>query len=339
VAALPCSRPNDFDKKEIVMRIVLTILAALAASVVILIGAILAFDSQVSPPEMASVERSYDHVDFSKAPPKQFFTARDGTKLAFRAYPATNSRETVVLIHGSSGNAASMHLVAEALNARGATVYALSMRGHDGTGRSGDIDYIGQLDDDVVDFIRTLAPRRPGERRTLLGFSSGGGFVLRFAGGPTARIFDRFILVSPQLPVDSPVMRPNAGGWVAVAIPRIVVLQILSGFGIHAFESLPVLAFAVPPEKRSVQTAFYSYRMLMNFGPRREYLADLKAAPGPVSLLAGSKDEIFYANRYAGLLTPVRHDLDVTIVPGLGHTDMTLRPEGLEAIAATVFSN
>ena len=134
-------------------------------------------------------------------------------------------------------------------------------------------------------------------------------------------------------------MRPNAGGWVAVAIPRIVVLQILSRFGIHAFEGLPVIAFAVPPEKRDVQTAFYSYRMLMNFGPRRTYLADLRAAPGPISLLAGSKDEIFYADRYAGLLQPVRPDLKVTIVPGLGHTDMTLAPAGLEAVTATVTSN
>ncbi len=321
------------------MRIVLMLLAGLAAIVLLSGAAILAFDSPNPPPEMASVERSYDHVDFSKAPPRQFFTARDGTKLAFRAYPGKMSRETVVLIHGSSGNSASMQPVAEALNRRGATVYALSMRGHDGTGRSGDIDYIGQLDDDVADFMKTLGPKRPGERRTLLGFSSGGGFVLRFAGGQTARLFGRFMLVSPQLPVDSPVMRPNAGGWVSVAIPRIVVLRILSRLGIHAFEGLPVLAFAVPPEKRNVQTAFYSYRMLTNFGPRRQYLADLKAAPGPVSLLAGSRDEIFYSDRYAALLKPVRPELDITIVPGLGHTDMTLKPAGIEAIGARVFSN
>jgi len=299
------------------MRILLTLLAGLVAIAVLSAAAILAFDSPTPPPEMASVEHSYDHVDFSKAPPRQFFAARDGTKLAFRAYPGKGSRETVVLIHGSSGNAASMGPVAEALGGRGAAVYALSMRGHDGTGRSGDIDYIGQLDDDLADFMKTLGRKRPDERRTLLGFSSGGGFVLRFAGTPAARIFDRFILVSPQLPVDSPVMRPNAGGWVSVAMPRIVV----------------------PPEKRNVQTAFYSYRMLMNFGPRRQYLADLKAAPGQVSLLAGSRDEIFFSNRYAGLLKPVRPDLAVTLVPGLGHTDMTLKPAGIDAIAATVFSN
>jgi hypothetical protein len=78
--------------------------------------------------------------------------------------------------------------------------------------------------------------------------------------------------------------------------------------------------------------------MLMNFGPRREYLTDLKAAPGSISLLAGSKDGVFYANRYAALLKPVRPDLDITIVPGLGHTDMTLKPQGLDAIATQAFA-
>ena len=298
------------------MRTLLILLVAIAGIVVISAAAILAFDAPASPPSMGSVEHAFDHVDLSKAPPMQHFAARDGTKLVFRAYLGT-SPETVVLVHGSSGTSASMHLVAQALNARGATVYALGMRGHDGTGRSGDINYVGQLDDDMADFMATLGPKKPGERRTLLGFSSGGGFVLRFAGGQTARLFDRFILVSPQLPVDSPVMRPNGGGWVSVAIPRIIVLRILSRFGVHALEGLPVLAFAVPPENRTIQTAFYSYRMLENFGPRREYLADLRAAPGPISLFTGSKDEIFYADRYAPLLKPVRPDLDITVVPGL----------------------
>jgi pimeloyl-ACP methyl ester carboxylesterase len=320
------------------MKWIARILLSLFAIIVLSAAAILAFDAPSVPPPMASVEHAFDHVDFSKAPPKQFFAARDGTELVYRAYPG-HSRDTVVLVHGSSGDAASLHLVAQALNGRGATVYALSMRGHDGTGRSGDIDYVGQLDDDVADFIKTLGPKHEGERRTLLGFSSGGGFVLRFAGGPTAPLFDRFVLVSPQLPVDSPVMRPNGGGWVSVAIPRIIVLSVLSRAGIHIFEGLPVLAFAVPPEKRNVQTAFYSFRMLKNFGPRHEYLSDLRHAPGPVALLAGTRDEIFYSDRYAALLKPARPDLDITLVPGLGHMDMTIKPAGLDAIADKISGN
>jgi non-heme chloroperoxidase len=320
------------------MRIVLALLAILAVAVLGAFGAVLAFDAPRVPPAMASVEHAFDHADLSKAPPMQHFTARDGTKLVFRAYPGP-AQNVVVLIHGSSGTSASMHLVAQALHARGATVYALGMRGHDGTGRSGDIDYIGQLDDDIVDFVKTLGPKPAGERRTLLGFSSGGGFVLRFAGGPNAQLFDRFVLVSPQLPATSPVMRPNAGGWVAPAIPRIVALTILSRANIHSFDGLPVLAFAVPPEMHSVQTAFYTYRMFRNFGPTNNYLDDLRRAPGPVVLLAGTNDEIFYSDRYAALLKPVRPDLAVTLVPGMGHMDMTVKPAALDAIVSATLGH
>jgi pimeloyl-ACP methyl ester carboxylesterase len=313
-------------------------LAAIVIAVAALsAAAVLAFDAPSVPPSMASIEHAFDHADLEEAPPPRHFTARDGAQLVFRAYPG-HLPETVVLVHGSSGTSASMHLVAKALNARGATVYVLGMRGHEGTGRRGDIDYVGQLDDDVADFMKTLGPRHAGERRTLLGFSSGGGFVLRFAGGPTARLFDRFVLVSPQLPPGSPVMRPSAGGWVSVAIPRIVLLTFLNRFGIHAFDGLPVLAFAVPPENRNVQTAFYSWRMLQNFGPRAQYLDDLRRAPGPVFLLAGTKDEVFYPDRYAALLKPVRPDLSITLVPGLGHMDMTVKPAALAAITDTVMS-
>ena len=268
-------------------------------------------------------------------PERSHFTARDGTRLDYRAYPGDPSN-VVVLVHGSSGSTASMHPLARALHDGGATVYALAMRGHDGTGRYGDIDYVGQLDDDVVDFMKTLPAKPAGGRRTLLGFSSGGGFVLRFAGGPFARNFDRFVLVSPQLPVSAPTMRPNAGGWVSVSIPRIVILSLLSDAGIHAFDGLTAIAFAVPPNMRNVQTAEYSFRMLRNFGPTPDYLGDLRRAPGPVALFAGGSDELFYSDRYKALLKPVRPDLEITIVPGMGHVDMTVQPAALAAIRAKI---
>ncbi len=41
-----------------------------------------------------------------------------------------------------------MHALAEALRTAGVTAYVLDIRGHGGSGRRGDIDYIGQIDDD-----------------------------------------------------------------------------------------------------------------------------------------------------------------------------------------------
>lgn len=148
---------------------------------------------------MESVVRALDAVDFADLPPKQSYPARDGTKLFYRAYPAPGG-EMVVLVHGSSFTSASMHALARTLHARGANVFALGMRGHGGTGRSGDIDYIGQLEDDVEDFVKDSEVEREGQGRVLAGFSSGGGFALRFAGSTRANLFDRFVLtVTPSL--------------------------------------------------------------------------------------------------------------------------------------------
>ena len=313
----------------------LTILLGLILVVVVGFALVLALTAPVPPAAMASVSHSFDGVDYSGMPDKRHFTARDGAELVYRAYPGDPSR-IVVVVHGSSGTTASVHPLARAIHAKGATVYTVAMRGHDQTGRSGDIDYVGQLDDDMVDFVKTLGPRAAGQTRTLLGFSSGGGFVLRFAGGPNGSLFDRIILVSPQLAYNAPTSRPSAGGWVSVSIPRIITLSLLSRIGITAFNGLPVLAMAVDPARlaASQQTAFYSYRLWRNFGPSDDYLGDLKRFHGPMSLFVGAQDEIFRAEQYAPLLRPVRPDMPIAVVPDIDHLGMTLKPAALEAISA-----
>ena len=315
------------------MRIALVILTTVIVLALGAAAAVLAWNEPEVPPPMLSVANALDAVDFGDLPAKQTFTARDGTKLVYRGYPG-NSADTVVLIHGVTFTSASMHAVARALHGRGATVYSLSLRGHDGTGRSGDIDYVGQLDDDLEDFMKGLGPRRPGERRALLGFSAGGGFVLRFAGGARAKMFDRFVLVSPALFYSAaPMQRPKFGGWTSVAWPRVMLLLTFSRLSIHAFDGLPVIVNAVPSDSRYSKTRTYTYRMSLNFGAGEDYLDALRRAPGSVALLAGAADEVFIADKYAPLLQPVRPDMNIEILPGLGHMDMIVKPEALAALA------
>ena len=40
-------------------------------------------------------------------------------------------------------------------------------------------------------------------------------------------------------------MRPGNGGWATVGVPRIIATAVLNGFGVHAFDVLPVVRFAV----------------------------------------------------------------------------------------------
>jgi pimeloyl-ACP methyl ester carboxylesterase len=312
------------------MRNVLWVFVGLIVLVLGGLAAVLAFDAPVKPPPLASVSEPFAHVDFSDLPAVRTYAARDGTKLGYRVYDGGGT-QAVVLIHGSSDDGAGLHPLAKALRDAGASVYVPVLRGHGTFGRSGDIDHIGQLEDDLADFVAVLRPLHPGSSFSLIGFSSGGGFVLRAIGTADEKLFDRFIMISPALPPGSPTIRPDTGGWVSVAKPRIIVLALLNRLGVDWLNGLPIVAFATSPKAPNLTSA-YSFRLAVDFGAPRDYLAALGRSKKPAALLVGGSDELFFPDRFAPLLKPARPDLPITIVPGIGHIGMTVSPEGIAAV-------
>ena len=178
---------------------------------------------------MSSIGDPFKNVDFSDLPELSYFTARDGAKLAFRAYPAASDavKGSLVLVHGSSASSSSMHLMAKGFAAAGYAAYALDVRGHGKSGTKGHITYIGQLEDDMEDFVHSIKFAQPS---TLAEFSSGGGFVLRFAGGPRQELFSNYLLLSPWISQDAATLRPGTGGWATVGVSRIIAIAVLNGF-------------------------------------------------------------------------------------------------------------
>lgn len=314
------------------MRRFFSIVLGLGIVLVLGVLAVIWFDAPAAPPPMASVEAPFRAVNFADLPPVETFQARDGAALAFRRYAGDPDRR-VILIHGSSGSSTSMHATAKALQAAGATVIAVDLRGHGHSGPPGDIAYIGQLEDDLEDLLKALDSAHAPRETTLIGFSSGGGFALRVLGGRLAPHFQRAILLAPYLRYDSPVQRPASGGWIDVSVPRLVAIGTLHQLGITAFDALPVLAFAVPPGNPHHQTPSYSYRLLINYQPDNDYLGDLKRAPPHVMAIDGADDEMFYADKLAPTLHQARPDMRVTIVPGVGHITLVTTPVGTAAIA------
>jgi non-heme chloroperoxidase len=287
------------------------------------------------PPEMTSVSDPMRRIDFSDLPELQHFTARDGQALSYRLYPGTG-QDVVVLIHGSSGESSGMHALAKTLSAIGDTVYVPDLRGHGHDGRPGDIDHIGQLDDDLAGLVGVIRPLHPHAGLILAGHSAGAGFVLRIAEGPDARLFDRFVLLSPALAYGAETYRPNVGGWATPFVGRIIALQILNKLGLRWFNGLPIVAFAVDPNAPVPLDATYSYRMQANFSAPRGGLARLVAVKQPLTVLVGSKDEIFYADRFAPLIHHERADVPVILVPDVDHMGMVTEPRALAAVAAAV---
>ncbi len=296
------------------------------------VAGLVAFGDGTPPPPLAEINEAFAGADWSGLPALQDYPARDGTRIAYRAYPAANDR-VAVLVHGSSGSGRGMHAVGLALARQGVTAYALDMRGHGASGRRGDIDYVGQLEDDVADFLAVLRKRHPGARFTLIGHSSGGGFALRYAGGRYGESFDRYVMLAPFIHQDAPTARPGTGGWAKPFLARMIGLTILDGMGIKRFHDLPVLAFAVPPGAPE-RTVTYSFRLQLDFRPREDWQADVRALRRPARVIVGDRDSLFVATAYAGALEPLSSQVKVRLLPGIDHVGMVLHADALQAIVA-----
>ena len=286
----------------------------LLLGIIIIIGAgiaaAIALSSPKSPPTLELISAPFRSMDFSNLPPLSHYTARDGAKLVYRTYLSRQSKQTIVLIHGSSGSSRSMHALAGYLQGQGMDVYALDVRGHGESGSKGDITYVGQLEDDLED--------------------------LRFAGSNRQKLFAHYVLLAPFLRYDAPTTRPNNSEWAKASVPRIIGLTLLGPIGKKWFGHLPVIAFAIDPKTVQYQTATYSYRLWSNFGPHHDYKADMKAAKQPITVLVGKDDELFYPQKYLPVFAGSQPHAEIIVVPNVGHITLISDKAGMKAVAEQV---
>jgi non-heme chloroperoxidase len=309
-----------------------TLATALALTAAILVGT---FGGPKPPPPMASINSPFKSVDFSDMPPLLHFSAGDGAALAYRYYSpyGTTTKGSIVLVHGSSASSNSMHVLAKAFAKAGYAAYALDIRGHGASGPKGTISYVGQLEDDLDSFTHAVSLPKPS---TLVGFSSGGGFVLRFAGSARQDKFQSYLLLSPFLSHNAPNFHPGSGGWVHVGVPRVIAVSILNLVGIRAFNDMPVTSFALNEEAKSFLTPEYSFALAANFQPRRDYEANIKSVHQPCAVLAGKNDEVFYTDKLEGAFRKQGRNWPVTLLPGIGHIPLTLEPSAVNAAVEAV---
>ncbi len=145
---------------------------------------------------------------------------RDGHALQVRRYPSDAADATLlVLVHGSGWHGLQFDGLAQQLSGV-ANVVVPDLRGHGAKpGRRRDMDHIGQFEDDLADL--TPASRKEGLAVVLAGHSSGGGLVVRFAGGAHRGLIGGAVLRAPYLQHTAPTMRENAGGWSRASITLI----------------------------------------------------------------------------------------------------------------------
>src|SRR5882757_9806021 len=266
-----------------------------------------------APPELHSISAARGTVDLSTLPAVERFQARDGSALGFRHYAAQGAAtgRAAIVVHGSSGSSGgTIHALSQALAGRGVETFAIDIRGHGASGTRGDIGYVGQLEDDLADFVAVLRKSVPSAPLTLIGHSAGGGFALRVAGSPIQNLFERTVMLAPYLGYDAPSTRRDSGGWASADIPRIIGLLALREFGITCCEALPVLALAVPPNSEKTLVAAYTDRLMRNFGTG-DFRRDLATATKPLTIICGADDELMLADKYVEAVRGASVPVDV----------------------------
>ena len=266
-------------------------------------------------------------IDYTNLPQLKTFAARDGKQLAYRHYPA-QSDKVIILLHGSGWHSQYFLPLAEFISSEGlAQVYTPDLRGHGPTPeRRGDVDYIGQLEDDLADLIAMIRKDNPNAMLIMGGHSSGGGLAIRFAGSRYGQQADAYLLLTPYLTYKGPTIRPNSGGWAHPYTARIAGLVMLNNVGIRWFNHLTVIEFNMPEEARNgTETLLYSYRLNMGYAPRN-YKKDLSAITQPLLVVAGTADESYVAEQYEPVISQYT-EVQVRLLQGVTHMGVVVGAE------------
>jgi len=274
----------------------------------------------------------FEHVVGGEPPPAlRTYQARDGTPLHYREYDgAGEARRVIVLLHGSGYHSGYLRPLAAGLaETDGVRVYTPDLRGHGPDPvRRGDVDYIGQLEDDLDDFLGLVHRAHPDAELFLAGHSSGGGLAIRYAGGNPEVPVDGYILLAPYIHHSAPTSADSNSDWANPKVPRLILLGMLNGVGITGLNDLTVIEFNMPEAVRDgTETLAYSYRLQTSMHPRDDYGADLAALNAPTLVLAGGDDSSFNSAAYAPLFEQYTDRAEVTVFEGVGHLEIISRDE------------
>lgn len=261
----------------------------------------------------------YGHA--REMPELSYFRARDGALLAFRYYPSENDT-VLIILHGASAQSGAYSALAHFVSGRGlAQVYTPNIRGHYRSGaRPGDVDYIGQLEDDLADLISAIRSDNPRAKIILAGHSAGGGLAIRFAGGRYGSEAAGYILLAPYLGHTAPIIpRVRKSSWAQPNRSRGIGITLLNWIGIRRLNHLPVIEFDLPAAIRNgSETLRYSYRLWMAISPRVNYRRDLRALDRPLLALLGEADATLDPENSARILSNATRGT-VRVVPGATH--------------------
>jgi non-heme chloroperoxidase len=317
------------------------VVTAAVCAVILLICAIPFYLVASPSPPIAAPKDVFDFTSLASVkteidpPTLRRYAARDGEQLAYRFYDSSADR-ILIFVHGSSYHGGGYHALASAISLAGAAKVVLpNLRGHYQSGRRrGDLDYIGQLEDDLDDLIRFLRSEHHDGPITLGGHSSGGGLAIRVAGGAHRGDVTSFLLLSPIMPRSPSIRGGTAGGWATVNLRRLYGLLMLNAVGIHGYDALPIVAFNKPAKFwDGTETLSYSYRLNASYHPRYRYQADIAALGDKTLVLIGANDQAIDPDALRAEFAKGDAAAQFAVIPGINHFGIFTDKAALAKIA------
>ena len=134
----------------------------------------------------------------------------------------------MIIFHGSGYHSRYLYKLAKTLSdGKVAQVATPDLRGHGVRPiKRGDIDYIGQLDDDLDDFVQFCITTYRPENIFIAGHSSGGGLALRLMGNDKRHQADGYVLLAPYLAHDAPTTNTKSG-WAKPSMIKVILAHTL----------------------------------------------------------------------------------------------------------------
>ncbi len=263
-------------------------------------------------------------------PPIQTYEARDGRSLCYRHYLA-DSNKIIILLHGISEDGQYLHPLADFVSKRQlAQVVVPDLRGYGMHPiRRGDVEYIGQHDDDIEDLVKWIQLRVSSPHTLIIaGHSGGGGNAIRLSTHRIAKEIAAFLLLAPAIHPNAPTNhKKDPGSTVHIDFRKIVFLTLLNAVGLRFLNSWTVMRNDKPLVRRhGRETLELSYRLLLSRAPKSKYERYLQAMTQPTLVLVGEKEEVFVPGQFAPLFA--RHnEAKVTMILDSDH-DGILSDEG-----------
>lgn len=255
-------------------------------------------------------------------PAIQTYEARDGRSLCYRHYRA-HSNKIVILLHGISEDGQYLHPLADFISKRQlAQVVVPDLRGYGlHPIRRGDVEYVGQHDDDVEDLVRWIRSREPSPLTLIIaGHSGGGGNAVRLAAHRMSNEINAFLLLAPAIHPKAPINhQKDPGSTIHIQYSKMVFLSLLNVVGLRFLNKWIVMRNDKPLARRhGRETLELSYRLLLSRVPKSKYERYLQAMTQPTLVLVGEKEEVFIPGQYAPLFAQ-HNQAKVTLILDSDH--------------------